>query len=58
LFARYWLPMLTILLATMGFLYEYYVMLELSPFVLQNILGYSAALAGLILTVLSASDTT
>ncbi len=56
LFARYWLPMLTILLATMGFLYEYYVMLELSPFVLQNILGYSAALAGLILTVLSASD--
>jgi len=49
--------MLTILLATMGFLYEYYVMLELSPFVLQNILGYSAALAGLILTVLSASDT-
>ncbi len=31
-------------------------MLELSPFVLQNVLNYSSALAGLILTVLSASD--
>lgn len=56
LFTRYWLPVITILLATMGFLYEYYVMLELSPFILQNILNYTPALAGLILTVLSASD--
>ncbi|WP_238375129.1 MFS transporter [Vulcanisaeta thermophila] len=56
LFRNYWLPMITILLATMGFLYEYYVMLEPSPFILQDVLGYSAALAGLILTVLSASD--
>lgn len=56
LFKNYWLPMLTILLATMGFLYEYYVMLELSPFILQSVLSYSAALSGLILTVLSASD--
>lgn len=56
LFTRYWLPVITILLATMGFLYEYYVMLELSPFVLQNVLNYTPALAGLILTVLSASD--
>ncbi|ADN50001.1 MFS transporter [Vulcanisaeta distributa] len=56
LFTKYWLPVITILLATMGFLYEYYVMLELSPFVLQNVLNYSSALAGLILTVLSASD--
>ncbi|MGC8607466.1 MAG: MFS transporter [Vulcanisaeta sp.] len=56
LFTRYWLPVIMILLATMGFLYEYYVMLELSPFVLQTVLNYPAALAGLILTVLSASD--
>ena len=56
LFTRYWLPVITILLATMGFLYEYYVMLELSPFILQNVLNYTPALAGLILTVLSASD--
>ncbi len=56
LFRNYWLPMLTILLATMGFLYEYYVMLELSPFILQNVLNYPDKLAGLILTVLSASD--
>ena len=56
LFTRYWLPVITILLATMGFLYEYYVMLELSPFILQDVLNYTPALAGLILTVLSASD--
>ncbi len=56
LFKNYWLPMLTILLATMGFLYGYYVMLELSPFILQTVLNYPDALAGLILTVLSASD--
>ncbi|ADY01736.1 major facilitator superfamily MFS_1 [Vulcanisaeta moutnovskia 768-28] len=56
LFTKYWLPVIVILLATMGFLYEYYVMLELSPFVLQSVLNYTPALAGLILTVLSASD--
>lgn len=56
LFTRYWFPLVVVLLATMGFLYEYYVMLELSPFVLQTVLAYSPALAGLILTVLSASD--
>jgi len=56
LFTKYWLPVIMILLATMGFLYEYYVMLELSPFVLQSVLNYTPALAGLILTVLSASD--
>ncbi|WP_243669413.1 hypothetical protein [Vulcanisaeta sp. JCM 16161] len=56
LFTKYWLPIIVILLAAMGFLYEYYVMLELSPFILQTVLNYPAALAGFILTVLSASD--
>lgn len=49
-------PFLIVLLASMGYFYSYYTMLQLTPFVLRDYLKISPAVSGVVLTSLAAVD--
>jgi hypothetical protein len=45
-----------VLIATMGWFYSYYILLQLAPVVLKRVLNIDPATSGLILTAMAAVD--
>ncbi|HWQ16803.1 MAG TPA: MFS transporter [Sulfolobales archaeon] len=50
------IPFMVVLLATMGWFYAYYTLLQLASTILNTVLGISPALTGIVLTAMAAVD--